>query len=302
VIGKDGTGTAVVSVVNNTHSAIRNVTTRLDLPAGWIATPIGSANVGTLPPAGFAHVEFSIKSASTSAPGDVVNETGTAIWNGQHVIQADQSQQIEFDPNAFPVVGVDDHFTSDTSADYSTDQPNPCCEVAPTLTFGNGLLKASGTPAYYTQVVHKSGPQSDRAVVVVSPQDWANQSPAQNALFIGLVKDAKNYVTAWTGPVLGEGSGLDVMVDGTLHGYCCWSLPTAITPGTQWAIAINGNTITTWVNSGSGWIRVVTQDVSDSIDLTKPGVIEQYHFAVGFRAQNGDQSISSLTGRSFPGG
>ncbi len=81
-LSASGAGTAVVSVMNDTAATITGVQTRLHLPPGWSATPIGSPNVGSLPPAGHAHVQYAVQ-----APGGAgnANATATVVWNGRSV-------------------------------------------------------------------------------------------------------------------------------------------------------------------------------------------------------------------------
>lgn len=293
-------GTAVVSITNDTKRTVENASVRLVGPAGWTATPIGSVNVGRLRSTDFAQVAFKIQAPANVVPGTVANFTATSVWtdaSGRHAVQIPGQQEVTFDPSAFPVVGVDDAFDTDTSADYNTFLPTSH-EILPELTFGDGLLKANALPAYFTMVTHKTaGPRSPGALVMIQPDHFVGQSPVMDGFFMGLVKDSKNYITAWTGEN-GVG-GLDVMVDGVLHGYCCGGGP-AITKGSQWAIAFDGNAITTWTNPGTGWTRVLTTSTLGAIDLTEPGVIQQYRYAVGFRGENGEQAIQHLTGRSFP--
>ncbi|GAB2680561.1 sugar-binding domain-containing protein [Kribbella swartbergensis] len=293
-------GIAVVSVTNDTRRTVENVSTRLVGPAGWTATPIGSADAGRLRPTEFAHVAFRIQAPSNVVPGTVANFTATAVWTdhfGRRAVQIPTVQEVKFDPSLFPVVGVDDAFDTDSSESYDTYLPTSH-EILPELTFGDGLLRANALPAYFTMVTHKTaGPSSPRALVMIQPDHFVGQSPVMDGFFLGLVKDSKNYITAWTGQN-GVG-GIDVVVDGKLHGYCCAGGP-AITKGSKWAIAFDGNSITTWSNPGTGWTRVLTTSTLGAVDLTAPGMIQQYRYAVGFRGQNGEQAIQHLTGRSFP--
>ncbi|MEV5967102.1 sugar-binding domain-containing protein [Kribbella sp. NPDC051952] len=292
-------GVAVVSVVNDTTRTVRDVRAKLDLPAGWTATPIGPATVANLAPAAYTHVAFQVQAPEDVVPGIVAEAVGTALWTDNGVrkaVQARGVQEVRFRPEAFPVVGVEDEFDTDTSGDYVTFEPSSG-EIKPQLSFGGGLLRATAEPAYYSYVTHKSGPLSPKAVVAISPENFVGHSPVMDALFIGLVKDARNYIAAWTGEN-GTG-GIDVVVDGRLQGSCCAAGP-PIVKGGKWAFVVDGNNITTWTDAGQGWTRVLTTSTLGAVDLTAPGVVQQYKYAVGFRGQSGEQAIRSLTGRSFP--
>ncbi|MFB6720212.1 FG-GAP-like repeat-containing protein [Kribbella sp. NPDC056345] len=86
-LAADGTGQAIVSIVNDTAAQLTGVEARLALPAGWVVSKPPA--VGTIAAAGVAHVAFDIKAP---AGATAVPVTATAVWGGGSV-QLDATQQ-----------------------------------------------------------------------------------------------------------------------------------------------------------------------------------------------------------------
>ncbi|MFI7455357.1 glycoside hydrolase family 2 TIM barrel-domain containing protein [Nonomuraea sp. NPDC049714] len=292
-----GAGTAIVSVVNDTARTARNVRVRLSAPKGWTATAAEPDVISSLKPGEARHVAFTVRAGSTVLTGRTADFTATASWDG-HAIQAISRTTVTFAPEAYPEVGVDDTFDTDSSAAYTVHKPS-ATEASPQLTFGTGTLRAQGPGAYYGLVSHGSGPKSSRAVVIVDHDRWAGTGKGQDALFNGLVKDERNYVTAWTG-IKGQ-HGIDIRIDGRLTAAS--GATGVLEPGDRWAFVLDGNSISTWVDRGDGWgwSQIMTGTTQGRIDFTRPGALDGWHYAVGLRGNAGPQAIGRLEGRSDPG-
>ncbi|MGW0202050.1 glycoside hydrolase family 2 TIM barrel-domain containing protein [Nonomuraea sp. NPDC003201] len=293
-----GAGTAIVSVVNDTAKPARNVRVRLSAPKGWTATAAESDVISSLKPGEARHVAFAVRSESAVLTGQTADFTATASW-GEHAIQTISRSTVDFAPEAYPEVGVDDTFDIDSSAGYTLHKPS-ASEALPQLTFGAGTLRAQGPGAYYGLVAHGSGPKSSRAVVIVDHGKWAGTGKGQDALFNGLVKDERNYVMAWTG-IKGQ-HGIDIRIDGKLTSACCATGP--LEPADRWAFVLDGNAISTWVDRGRGWgwSQIMTSTTQGRVDFTQPGALNGWHYAAGLRGNAGTQAIGRLEGRSASGG
>ncbi|WP_156225860.1 glycoside hydrolase family 2 TIM barrel-domain containing protein [Pseudactinotalea suaedae] len=286
-----GTGTVLVSVVNDTAEVVEGVELGLAPAAGWTASAAESATVASLAPGEARHVAFTVAAQGEVSPGESATFTATASWAG-HAIQASSASIVAFDPAAYPAIGVADDFSEDSIAEYSLHQPLDN-RVLPQLTLGGGSLQAQAPSPYFGLVAHGSGPLSDQAVVVVEHGRFGENGITPDSQFVGLVKDEENYVMAWTG--IGGQHGVDLMIDGQLTNACCGN--GRLQPGDRWALALDGNAIAVWVDRGLGWSRVFTATTQGRIDLTAPGALDGWHYAVGLRS-GGVQSIGHLEGRS----
>lgn len=290
----DGTGTVIVSVVNDTATTARNVRVELAAPEGWTATRAGSVRISTLNPGEARHVAFTVRSEAAVTSGQTADFTATASW-GDHAIQAISSSTVGFDPQAYPEVGVDDTFDTDSSADYTIYRPT--ADPVPQLTFGGGSLTAQGSGPFYGIAAHESGPMSPRAAVVVEHGRFADNGLVPDSQFVGLARDERNYIMAWTG-IRGQ-HGIDLMIDGQLTNACC--TPAPLDPGDRWAFVLDGNFIGIWVDRGLGWSRILTATTQGRIDLTEPGALDGWRYATGLRSNAGSQEVHRLEGRSHPG-
>ncbi|GAB3437376.1 hypothetical protein GCM10027569_92250 [Flindersiella endophytica] len=290
-----GTGRVMVSVVNDTAKATKDVSVRLTAPTGWTVTPVGNTRLDSLAPGAARHVAFDIATDTAVSPGDTVAFTATASWAGR-ATQVISGSVVGFDPAAYSKRGVDDNFDIDSSAAYSIYQPSSS-EAVPDLTFGDGKLRSDGPGAYFGLVAHESGPATPKAVVIVDPEKWAGTGQGQDAMFAGLVKDERNYVMAWTG-VNGQ-HGIDVVIDGSLSNACCWWTE-PFEAGDRWAFALDGNEITVWADRGLGWTQISSGTTQGRVDFTKPEALAGWHYAVGLRGNAGVQAVGRLEGRSMP--
>jgi hypothetical protein len=289
-----GSGTAMVSVVNDSDETVRRVWAGLAAPEGWTVSGERSTMIPVLEPGEARHIAFNVRSSSDVSPGQTVDLTATASW-GEHAIQAVSTSTVAFDPDAYPEVGVADTFETDSSGEYTVYKPT-ASEALPQLTFGAGALQATGQGAYHGLVTHNSGPTSSRAAVIVEHGSFADNGLVPDSQFNGLVKDERNYVVAWTG-IRGQ-HGIDFRIDGQLTNACCSSAP--LDPGDRWAFVLDGNAIGIWVDRGLGWSRIMTSTTQGRIDFTAPGALQGWRFAAGVRSNGGQQTINHLEGRSYP--
>ncbi|MCL3862142.1 carboxypeptidase regulatory-like domain-containing protein [Actinotalea sp. K2] len=292
----DGTGTVLVSVVNDTAETVRKIRVGLAAPEGWTADHHEATVIPSLEPGEARHVAFDVRAEEPVTAAETAEFTATASW-GRHAIQSVGSSTVGFDPEAYPEVGVDDAFDTDTSAEYTVYKPS-ATEALPQLTFGDGSLQAEAPGAFYGVVAHSSGPASPRAAVIVDHGKWAGTGLGQDAIFNGLVKDENNYILAWTG-MRGQ-HGIDFRIDGRQTSACC--TPAPLEPGGRWAFVLDGNAISTWIDNGFGWSRVMTSSSQERIDLTQPGALDGWRYAAGLRGNSGVQALNGFEGRSHPQG
>ncbi|TWD82602.1 glycosyl hydrolase family 2 [Kribbella amoyensis] len=290
-----GTGTVIVSVVNDTAQTVRDIDVALAPPSGWTAEATEPARVAGLKPGQARHLAFAIRSGSAVSTGQRVDFTATASWSGQ-AVQAIASSTVGFDPAAYPKVDVDDSFDTDTRANYTVHKTSTTEEL-PELTFGSGSLRATSTAKYFGVLGHQAGPAVPRAVVIVDHQQWIGTGVGQDALFNGLIKDQNNYLLAWTES---KGRfGIDYRIDGRLTSFCCVQ-GAPLKPGDRWAFVLDGNSISLWAEQGLGWTQLRPGTPQDRIDFTAPGALTGWHYAAGLRGNAGTQAIGRLEGRSRP--
>jgi hypothetical protein len=118
-------GTAIVSITNDTNATITNVQARLDVPAGWTATPTGSATIASIPAAGFAHVPFTIQGPS-GTQGTSARVTATAVWTGptgQRAVQVEHNQRTFVNTDINDAKGVGASLSGDARADAMCVEP-----------------------------------------------------------------------------------------------------------------------------------------------------------------------------------
>jgi hypothetical protein len=222
--------------------------------------------------------------------------------------QAEARAQATFSLAPFTNVGVNDHFTSDDLPDYTQLQPAVTAstgEIAPTWTAGGGQAQAGAGQPWFGMLQSAAAPASDQSVMVTDPAKFLGDAKNQDSVFVGLAKDAKNYVMAWYSNV-SRTSGFDLVRSGVLEpagfqSYCCADV--TMNPGDRFALEVSGNTITSWVEPGGtgAWRELLSTTVAPLLDLTSPAVLAQYHFAFGLRGDSAAMAAASFEGASDPG-
>jgi hypothetical protein len=195
---------------------------------------------------------------------------------------------------------IDDQFGSNDLADYSQVQSSVTSgtgEVAPTWSIGGGLASATASQPWFGFLVSGSPPAADQSTAVVQVQALDSGSVNHNSgVFIGLVKDADDYVMAWYNSYY-HTVGEDLVINGVLQppGFqatCCADV--TLQPGDHFAVAFSGNTLTSYYQSGSSgpWTELESTSVAPLLDLTDAATRSQYHFAFGLRGDGGAMQLS----------
>lgn len=298
-------GTAIVTIVNDTQKTMKNVQPRLIAPDSVTAKPIDDIHVGSLNPGEAKHLAWKVIPSSQVKLGQSIKVTAMAtarVGDGQNEhqtvgrVDAGLSVGGVFNPGDYSMAEVDDSFDTDTSKDYNIYLPNPDGEPMPEkLRFGNGKLSASDDGPYYAIAATKVSPDSSNFAVIGDLSRFIDQPVGQNAFFLGLAKDAKNYVMVWN--VRGGGAGVDVVTDGQLHNFVMGNKH-PISPGERRAVSFQGNLLSLWSNKTGDWEQIYNVDIGDYIDLTNPEVRSKYTYAVGLRGEHGTLELGRLVGLS----
>jgi len=194
-----------------------------------------------------------------------------------------------FDPAWYSCVLVDDRFTSDTAADYHAEQPFPASEVVPALSAGGGRLSASADQKYFALFDRALAPSSSDAVVIIDPAQFVGTNHNEDTFFLGLAKDADNYVTTWYNNTRTE-IGADVRVAGNFPAFSKSGYGNhPVVPGDRLAEQVHGTQLVTYLEHAGTWQRIGSFDVGSLIPADQ---LAQYHVAVGFRADGGTLQIS----------
>lgn len=301
----DRGGTAIVTVVNNTQETMKHVQPRLIVPDSVTAKPIDNIHIGNLKPGEAKHLAWEITPSSRVELGQSIKVTAMAtahVGHGQDEHQTVGRVDVGipvggvFNPDDYSAVEVDDSFNTDTSENYNVYLPNPGGEPMPDqLSFGGGKLSASDDGPYYAVVASKVSPKSSNFAVIGDLSQFIDHPVGQNAFFIGLAKDAKNYVMVWN--VRGGVAGVDIVKDGQLHNFNVGDKH-PISPGERRAVSFEGNFLSLWSNKGNDWKKIYNVDIGDYIDLTNPEVRSKYTYAVGLRGEHGTLELGRLVGLS----
>lgn len=214
-----------------------------------------------------------------------------ATWQDHGAQEAHRRTPISvrFEPAWYSHVLVDDQFATDTSVDYHPNQPFPASEVVPALTAGGGRLTASADQRYFALFDRGVAPASNDAVVIIDPARFVGTNHNEDTFFLGLVKDADNYVATWYNNTRTE-IGADVRVGGNFPAFGKSGYGNhPVVPGDRLAEQVHGTQIATYLEHAGAWQRIGSFDVGS---LVTAGQLAQYHVAVGFRADSGALQIS----------
>lgn len=293
ISGADGSGQVVVAVVNDTDETVSDAQVRLSPPRDWTTEAVDATTL-TLEPGEGGHVVFDVATDQPVGLHTEADFTATVVW-GNRAIQAIATSRVPFEPEAYPAVGVDDDFATDTSAEYQLVQPN-AQEALPEITIGDGALTGGGDEKYFGFVTHESGPASAEAAVIVDHGSWAGNTTGQNTMFAGYVKDADNYIVAWTST---KGQvGFDFRLDGQFSNSCCTNNLTPLGEGDRWAVVLAGEEVQVWFDYGLGWTKVRTAALPEAAGLTARGALDGWHYAAGMRGVGDQHVIAGIEGRS----
>jgi NPCBM-associated, NEW3 domain of alpha-galactosidase len=316
--GQPTTVTAAFTNALNTPETLRSA--RLDLPSGWTAVSGGDArNGGTgagvlVRPGATANLTWTVTPSGDAQPGGSYAlwayasfGAGSASSVGQQT-QAQARAKVAFSLAPYTDVGVNDNFTTDDLADYTQVQPavtSSTGEIEPSWTVGGGQAQADAGQPWFGLLASGTAPTSDQSVVVVDPATFLGDAKNQDSVFVGLAKDAQDYVMAWYNNV-SHTSGFDLVQNGVLEptgfqSYCCASI--TMNAGDRFALEVSGNTVTSWAEPGGtgAWQELLSTTVAPLLDLTSPAVRAEYHYTFGLRGDSGTMAAARFEGASDPG-
>jgi len=307
--GQPGTVTAAFTNASDQPETLRSV--RLDLPPGW--TEAGGAAREVVLPGATAHLTWTVTPAASAQPGDSYAIWAYASFGAGQVTQAEARAQVAFSLTPFTDVQVNDQFTANDLPDYAQLGPTVTQgyhipgETAPTWSTGSGQASASASSSapWFGMLQSGAAPASDESVAIVQPAKFLGDATTQDSVFIGLAKDAEDYVMAWYNNV-SHTAGFDLNVGGVLEpaGFqssCCADI--TMNAGDRFALEVSGNTITSWIEPGGTgpWQELLSTTVAPMLDLTDPATLAEYHFTFGLRGDSGTMAAASFEGASDPG-
>jgi predicted Ser/Thr protein kinase len=201
------------------------------------------------------------------------------------------------DVEAYEHIDVADAFTADTTGRYTAYGPFPDNEVLPRTSAGGGACTGTGDSPYFGLM---AGPvlSSGQAVVTVTFGSFAATGAEEDSVFVGWIKDADDYITAWYNNSRGT-TGFDVRVDGELRTDVPVQIPHRFSPGERLALVLSEATITAYAEHQGRFQRLHTAPINGL--LTTDEERRSYRYGFGLRATRGTVSISRLEGRSVEG-
>jgi hypothetical protein len=271
-------------------------------PAGWTVRRVAVTGPG--------QAIWSVTPAAGTAPGEATALYAYATTNqgGQAKIVAygRVSATVAYSPDAY-VSQLNDQFTTDDLSSYAQVRSvvtNSTGEVSPTWTIGGGQASATAAQPWFGFLVSGTAPTAPEATAVVDVTALDSGAVNHNSgVFVGLVKDASDYIMVWYNSYY-HTSGEDLVLNGVLQppGFqvaCCADV--TLQPGDRFAFTLNGNTVTSYYQSGGTgpWTELESTSVAPLLDLTAPATLSEYHFAFGLRGDSGEMALSRFMGGSL---
>jgi hypothetical protein len=307
--GQPTTVTGAFTNASDQPELLRSVS--LDLPAGW--TAVGGAAGEIVLPGATAHLTWTVTPSASAQPGGSYAMWAYASFGAGQVTQAEARVQVAFSLTPFTDVQVNDQFTTNSLSDYTQLHPTVTQgyhipgETAPAWSIGGGQASASASSSapWFGMLQSGAAPASDESVAVVQPAKFLGDATTQDSVFVGLAKDAEDYVMAWYNNV-SHTVGFDLNMGGVLEpagfqSYCCADI--TMNAGDRFALEVSGNTITSWAEPGGTgpWQELLSTTVAPMLDLTNPATLAEYHFTFGLRGDFGTMAAASFEGASDPG-
>ena len=201
-----------------------------------------------------------------------------------------REQYRPFDLLAKNFVELDDGFDTDTSADYTVLTPGPE-RTAGTVEAGGGELRVSGQ-RHFTALKSNTGQVAPYATVILDVKSLVGPGPGpEDSVFVGLYKDADNYVHAFYNNRQ-KIIGFDVVVNGQVFGLGVTRAD--LTAPFSFAFVLNENEITALVNDSrndSGFRPYIKRNVRDArrdgqsvLDMRDATTLAEYKNGFGARA------------------
>lgn len=280
-----------------TGKAAQDVKVDLVVPEGWRARAVSPSTASAVPPNREFVTTWEVTPSKDVEPGEtwpLVARASFRQGSQRSRTQGRTTANVAFDPAYYTQGQIDDGFDTDTSGSYTPLQPFPN-EAIPQIRAGGGRLSASEDQRFFTMLDSGKSPGSSSSVVILDPAQFIGDAPAEDSLFIGLVKDNDDYICAWYNNHY-QSSGFDVRVNGRfLNGG--GSGGATLVPGDRFALQIAGNTIRSWRLHDGEWTEIRSIDIL-GVDLTDDATRAEYHFMFGFRCDPGTIAVDRFEARS----
>lgn len=200
---------------------------------------------------------------------------------------------------AYPTLELGESFDSDLSR-WSV-LPVPAASYAGQVAVAGGRLEVTADRMTHLLFRSDISPGSDEVAVVLDPGTFA-ESGSQDTVFVGLAKDARNYLLFRYHHRLHR-VGWDLRVDGKL--VTAGAEPVDNLDGTvdlagtdaRYAFVLRGTSATAFVDQGGGWEFLFAADTGGALDLSDPAVRAQYRYAVSTRLDDGTITLDGVTAR-----
>ncbi|MFI7616090.1 protein kinase [Nonomuraea terrae] len=197
------------------------------------------------------------------------------------------------DLGALPHIALTDGFSADTSGRYATYRPFPGEEL-PTVTVGDGRFRGTGTEPYFGLMAGGKTLASDQALSVVTIGAFAESGRQEDSVFVGWIKDGRDYATAWYNNTRGT-TGFDVRVNGEFLDVAD-QIPATLEPGDRLAVLLTGETLTSYAQHAGTWRRLYDTSIAGA--LTTAEIRGRFRYGFGLRATTGTITVTRAEGRS----
>ncbi|WP_285786077.1 NEW3 domain-containing protein [Microbispora sp. NBRC 16548] len=280
---------------NRGRAPATRVTASLAVPPGWSAEPVGSPRTPVVRPGGEFTVRWRVAPPAGTAPRPGAHPVrAIAEYDGSARAVSPYAQvTVGLDPDAYGTAEVDDDFGADTSAGYTLYRPEGG-EALPAVTAGGGRFAGSGAQPFFGLAAGPAGLSSADAISVVTAGEFAGTGSPEDSVFVGWVKDAGTYVTAWYNNTRKQ-SGVNVRVGGRFLDTP-GDAPLTLKPGDRFALVLSGDTVTSFAHTGGQWRPLRTADIGGT--LATPQAREGFRYGFGLRGTSGTITIAGLEGRS----
>ncbi|WP_328709948.1 NEW3 domain-containing protein [Microbispora hainanensis] len=281
--------------VNRGRTPATRVTASPAVPPGWSAEPVGSPKAHVVRPGGEFAVRWRVAPPAGTAPSPGAHPVRAAVeFDGSARAVSPYAQvTVGLDPDAYGKVEADDDFAADTSAGYTLYKPEGG-EALPAVTVGGGRFAGGGAQPFFGLAAGPAALSSADAISVVTAGEFAGTGSPEDSVFVGWVKDAGTYVTAWYNNTRKQ-SGINVRVGGRFLDTP-GDAPLTLKPGDRFALALSGDTITSFAYTGGQWRPLRTADIGGT--LATPQAREGFRYGFGLRGTSGTIAVAGLEGRS----
>ncbi|MHA4818140.1 sulfatase [Streptomyces aculeolatus] len=200
------------------------------------------------------------------------------------------------DPGAYPVAELDEPFDTDLARFTVLSVPGGSHQG--TATAGDGRLTVTTQAPTHMLFLSDTAPRSDAFALVLDTGTFAGTG-GQDTVFVGLAKDADNYLLFRHHNGLRR-AGWDLRIDGRLITVGMEPLDNLdgtvdlSRPGSRYALVARGKVATAYVDQGAGWEFLFTADAGGVLDLTDPEVRAAYRYTASVRLDRGTITLNGL--------